>query len=256
MFFRNAWYVAALDAEVKNALLPVSSSMIAWPFTARRTAKTVALEDACAHRKLPLSMGRIQGDQVQCGYHGMAFDAARAVRPACPAPIGPAGSEGPQIPDRVALRFGLGLDGRPDVRPSLRTIISVAHWGDPDWGATRGDAMTVQSNYLYVTDNLLDPSHVAWVHPYSFGNAACESRPGRGQAPTNRCDRRPLDVRRRGSAVLPALGKFQGPCDRLQHYEVRFPSHALIRAVFVLAGPGHDNAERSERACRWIRIIS
>jgi len=28
---------------------------------------------------------------------------------------------------------------------------------------------------------------------------------------------------------------FEGNCDRLQHYEVRYPGHALIRAVFMLA---------------------
>lgn len=32
--------------------------------------------------------------------------------------------------------------------------------------------------------------------------------------------------------------EFEGNCDRLQHYEVRYPSHALIRAVFTPAGTG------------------
>ena len=26
----------------------------------------------------------------------------------------------------------------------------------------------IECNYLLITDNLLDPSHVAWVHPSSF----------------------------------------------------------------------------------------
>jgi len=29
---------------------------------------------------------------------------------------------------------------------------------------------------------------------------------------------------------------FQSRCDRLQHYEVRYPSHAIIKAVFVPSG--------------------
>jgi hypothetical protein len=32
--------------------------------------------------------------------------------------------------------------------------------------------------------------------------------------------------------------EFEGNCDRLQHYEVRFPSHALVKAVFTPAGTG------------------
>jgi len=37
--------------------------------------------------------------------------------------------------------------------------------------------------------------------------------------------------------------RFSGVCDRLQHYEVRYPSHALIKAVFVPSGAGGPEAE-------------
>src|SRR4030095_14247766 len=35
----------------------------------------VALEDACWHRLVPLSMGKLRGDEVQCAYHGLRYDA-------------------------------------------------------------------------------------------------------------------------------------------------------------------------------------
>jgi vanillate O-demethylase monooxygenase subunit len=35
--------------------------------------------------------------------------------------------------------------------------------------------------------------------------------------------------------------KFKGRCDRKQQYEVRFPSHAYIKAIFVPAGTGGDD---------------
>jgi vanillate O-demethylase monooxygenase subunit len=35
-----------------------------------------------------------------------------------------------------------------------------------------------------------------------------------------------------------SLVTFEGRCDRLQHYEVRFPSHGIIKAVFVPARTG------------------
>ena len=34
----------------------------------------VALEDRCAHRHLPLSMGKLVGDTLQCHYHGLRYD--------------------------------------------------------------------------------------------------------------------------------------------------------------------------------------
>lgn len=80
--------------------------------------------------------------------------------------------------------------------------------------------MTVQCNYLYMTDNLLDPSHVAWVHQSSFGNAACASEPVTATETANG-----VIVSRwmRNVAVAPFYAQFvtfDGPCDRLQHYEV------------------------------------
>ncbi len=38
------------------------------------TGAVAALEDACPHRLTPLSMGRLKGDAIECGYHGMTFD--------------------------------------------------------------------------------------------------------------------------------------------------------------------------------------
>jgi nitrite reductase/ring-hydroxylating ferredoxin subunit len=35
-----------------------------------------ALRDRCPHRRLPLSMGRLTGNGLQCGYHGWTFDGA------------------------------------------------------------------------------------------------------------------------------------------------------------------------------------
>ena len=72
-------------------------------------------------------------------------------------------------------------------------------------------------------DNLLDPTHVAWVHESSFATAATKDTP--------------LRVTKTDSGVIvhrwmmdhepaPFYKKvigFQGNCDRLQHYEVRYP---------------------------------
>lgn len=74
MYLRNSWYVAAWDHEVGNDLFPVR--MLGEQIVLYRTlnGQVAALEDACPHRKLPLSMGRIKGDVVECGYHGLTFD--------------------------------------------------------------------------------------------------------------------------------------------------------------------------------------
>jgi phenylpropionate dioxygenase-like ring-hydroxylating dioxygenase large terminal subunit len=247
MFLRNAWYVAAMDAELEGGLFPARVLDERLVLYRRANGEPVALEDACVHRKLPLSLGRIKGDHLECGYHGMTYNAAgECVKIPCMDRI-PKDARVRSYP--IVSRYGLlwVWMGEPaSADPS--TIFSVEHWGDPDWGVTRGDAMTVHCNYLYMTDNLLDPSHVAWVHPGSFGNAACESTP----VEVKTGERGVIASRwMRAVEVAPLympFVRFDGACDRLQHYEVRFPSHALIKAVFVPAGAGDSKAERHERA--------
>ncbi len=247
MFIRNAWYVAALDGELGERPLPVK--MLDERLVLFRTSNgaPVALEDACVHRKVPLSLGRIRGDAIECAYHGMTYDAGgRCVRIPCMDRIAP-GARVRSYP--VVARYGLLWVWMGDpAAADPAGIFEVAHYGDPAWGITRGDAMTLDCHYHYVTDNLLDPSHVAWVHPSSFGNAACEAEPVVVHAnETGVIASRWMRAVEVAPLYVPFV-EFQGLCDRLQHYEVRYPSHALIRAVFVPAGAGGPDAERHPAA--------
>jgi len=247
MFLRDAWYVAALDGELQDRLLPIKVLDERIVLYRQTNGDPVALEDACVHRKLPLSMGHIRGDAVECGYHGLIYNAAgECVRIPCAGRI-PKGARVRSYP--VASRYGLLWIwmGRPELA-NISTIFNVEHWGDPSWGVTRGDGMTVNCSYLYMTDNLLDPTHVAWVHPGSFGNAACASTPVEVKAnETGVIASRWMRAVEVAPLYVPFI-QFPGLCDRLQHYEVRYPSHALIKAVFVPSGAGGPDAERHESA--------
>ncbi len=247
MFLRNAWYAAAWDTEVKQALH--ATILLGEPIVLYRKADgaVVALEDACPHRKLPLSMGRLQGDVVECGYHGLTFDSAGAcVKAACVSRI-PQAAKVRSYP--VEERYGLVWlwMGDPALADSAK-LLEIAEWDDPNWGVNRGDSMTIDCNYLYMTDNLLDPSHVAWVHQSTFGTSACESQPLQTVEKDDGVvvSRWLYDIE-----VAPFYQqylKFQGRCDRLQYYEVRYPAHAIIKGVHTPAGQGGDAAPVHEKA--------
>ncbi len=240
MFLKNAWYVAAWSHDIGHDLCPIRLLGQQLVFYRQSDGQVAALEDACPHRKLPLSMGRRVGDAVECGYHGLTFNGKGACIFA----------PGAKIPRAAVVKhfatteqYGLvwvwmGEADRAD--PSL--IPHIAEYGNPTWGINQGDAMTVECNYLYMTDNLLDPSHVAWVHRSSFGNSACENEP----LTTTVIDNGVIVSRwMYDTEVAPFYArfvKFQGHCDRKQHYEVRYPSHAIIKAVFTPAGSGGDDA--------------
>lgn len=247
MFLRNAWYVAAWDREITRALLPTRILGECIVLYRTETGEPVALEDACPHRKVPLSMGRIIGDEIECGYHGLVINRSGQCTRIPGASRIPPSARVRSYP--VVSRYGLVWIWMGDVRQvNDQRIFAVEHWDEPGWGKNQGGSMTVDCNYLYVTDNLLDPSHVAWVHRTSFGNEACGNEPvhtsvSAGAVVAARWLHN-VDV----APFYASLVSFQGQCDRLQHYEVRFPSHAIIRAVFVPAGTGGEGRPLHESA--------
>lgn len=245
MFIRDAWYVAAWDRDLGNQPVPITLLGEDVVLYRQVDGRAAALEDACAHRKLPLSMGRIKGNHIECGYHGLQFNAAgECVHIPCSERI-PRNARVRSYP--IELRYGLLWIwmGRPDAADP-QDIIQVAHWNEAGWGATSGDSMMVAANYLLVTDNLLDPSHVAWVHPSSFGDAACESTPVEVVATATGVYASRWMYSTEVAPLYRQFVRFAGPCDRLQHYEVRFPSHALVKAVFVPAGSGLSESSHHE----------
>lgn len=240
MFVRNAWYVGALAKDVGRSLFSVRMLSESLVLYRREDGQIVALEDSCPHRRLPLSKGRLIGDQVECGYHGLTFDCSGA----CTKAPGTA-----QIPKSAVVRsypcaerYGMVWIWMGDAELADESkLIEIAEWDNPEWGVNSGDAMELNCNYLYVTDNLLDPSHVSWVHQTSFGSPDIIGLP--------------LEVKVQDSGVTVSrwsknvevapfykqFVKFSGNCDRKQQYEVRFPSQAVIRAVFLPAGAATED---------------
>lgn len=246
MFLKNAWYVAAWGKEVDQSLKQITVLGEKICIFRNRAGEVIALEDACPHRKLPLSKGRIKNDAVECGYHGLTFDCAGQCIWA------PGGGRIPSAakvrPYPVHEKYGLvwiwtGNAAMADPHE----IMDIPNFGSPDWGMNSGDAMELKCNYLYMCDNLLDPTHVAWVHEGSFAQAATRDTPLRVTRTDNG-----IIVHRWMMDVEPApfykkIVEFEGNCDRLQHYEVRYPSHALIRAVFTPAGTGGPDGPLHEK---------
>ncbi|MFU0507646.1 aromatic ring-hydroxylating dioxygenase subunit alpha [Pseudaminobacter sp. NGMCC 1.201702] len=246
MFLKNAWYVAAWSKEIEHRLKQIIVLNEKICVFRNSEGEVIALEDACPHRKLPLSKGRIKGDNVECGYHGLTFDCAGQ----CVwAPgTGRIPSAAKVRPYPVHEKYGLvwiwmGNSAIADPED----IIDIPNFDSAEWGINVGDAMELKCNYLLMCDNLLDPTHVAWVHEGSFAQAATRDTPLRVTKIENG-----VIVHRWMMNVEPApfykkIVEFDGYCDRLQHYEVRYPCHALIRAVFTPAGTGGPEGTLHEK---------
>ncbi len=240
MFLRNAWYVAAWEREVGDR--PYATTILGEHVAIYRRASGNygALADACPHRKVPLSMGRVQGENLECGYHGLVFgcDGLCVKAPGNDRP--PQGALVRSYP--IEPRYGLLWMWMGDPQHAdPNDIFEAEHWGDPAWGSTEGDDMIVGCNYLHITDNLLDPSHVAWVHPGSFAGDGSDEVPLQTTIADDGVTtwRWMLDTAP-APFYAPYL-RFEGNCDRKQQYEVRYPSHALIKAYIAPAGEGGED---------------
>ena len=69
----NCWYVAATSDEVNASLLARQLLDRRVVLFRQSTGEIAALDDRCAHRAVPLSLGSLVDDQVVCAYHGFTY---------------------------------------------------------------------------------------------------------------------------------------------------------------------------------------
>ena len=76
-FLRNIWYYALPGDRLKPGHL-LTKTLLNEPILFGRTVtgEVFALRNICPHRAVPLSCGRFDGTEVECGYHGWRFNAA------------------------------------------------------------------------------------------------------------------------------------------------------------------------------------
>ncbi|MHA1108783.1 MAG: Rieske 2Fe-2S domain-containing protein, partial [Alphaproteobacteria bacterium] len=176
MFLRNFWYVAAGDQEVQRQNL-FRRTILDEPVVFYRTEEgaPVALEDRCCHRHMPLSEGILKGNNIECAYHGLTFDPSGACV---------------RIPSQTTIPPEVKIRNYPVVEryhwiwiwmgdPALADpdLIEDYHWtDDPDWRA-KGERLDLAGNYLLLVDNLLDLTHLQFIHATTLGTEAIAAAP-------------------------------------------------------------------------------
>jgi vanillate O-demethylase monooxygenase subunit len=115
---KNYWYVAARSNEIDRHLLGRILLDDAVVFFRTEAGAITALEDRCPHRGYPLHKGRLIGNTVECGYHGISFDCSgRCIKVPGQTQI-PTGANIRRYPVIETLEPGVDLDGRSGSRRS------------------------------------------------------------------------------------------------------------------------------------------
>lgn len=160
----DCWYAVATSQEVGRE--PLGRRVLETGVVLFRTTDgtAVALEDRCAHRPYPLSLGRLDGDRIVSGYTGFVYD----VRGYCvhvptqtEIPVGAQVRAFPVHEDGVFIWVWLGKPALARLRPPAATP-----WLNDQGWATLGDEWETEADVLLLHENFADITHVAVVDPY------------------------------------------------------------------------------------------
>lgn len=158
-----AWYVAAASADVGKD--PISRTIWDTPLVLWRGSDggVSVLLDRCPHRSVPLSMGRVVGNELQCGYHGWRFDTDGA----CAAVPGLASAD--RRPGRCATAYPtveqqgfvwVWMD--PSVAP-VGEPFRFRHADDRSYLTVR-EELSAGGSLHQMIENALDVPHTAFLH--------------------------------------------------------------------------------------------
>jgi len=236
MFLRNAWYVAALGTELTGP--PVARTFLNEAVVLFRDAqgRAAALEDRCCHRAAPLSMGEVTPKGLMCGYHGLVFDGHGTC-------VDIPGQT--QIPPAARVRaypvaerdgFVWIWMGDP-ARASEDTIVRFQHGQDSTtWPFAQG-MISVKANYVLVLDNLMDLTHLSYLHRHSIGGAPEDDRQAQVTSTRTPTGSKYLRLTERAAAPKTFGQKYglTGYVDRWQELE-------FVAPAIVLQSSGADES--------------
>lgn len=169
-FIRNAWYVVAWDYEVLADTILERTILGESVIVYRKADGTpVVMENRCCHRAAPLALARKEGDCIRCMYHGLKFD---------PSGICVEIPGQKRIPDAARVRIYPAVQktrwiwvwmsdpARAD-EALIPDTYSIQH---PQWRSKPG-YVNFRANLPLITDNLLDFSHLSYVHEKTLGGS-------------------------------------------------------------------------------------
>ncbi|MEP7314511.1 MAG: aromatic ring-hydroxylating dioxygenase subunit alpha [Pseudomonadota bacterium] len=164
---RRAWYVAAWSQDLEQDK-PLAVAILGEPIVLWRAGdRAVAFEDRCVHRMAPLSLGRCEGSKLRCMYHGVLYDSEGQV-------VEIPGQ--PQLPPQARVRRYSVMEKHSwiwvwmgeSALADAALIPPAVGFEDPEWILGRG-YLDYAAEARLINDNLLDFSHLTYVHANSFG---------------------------------------------------------------------------------------
>ena len=238
-YLRDAWYMAGWARDFP-AGKPLPRMLLDEPlvFYRQTDGRLVALEDRCPHRLAPLSAGQVEGDDLRCLYHGVKFSGAGhcvEVPGSNAKPKALCARAYPVVERHAAVFVWMGDAALAD-ESQLPPFIGP---DDPAWQMLPGH-MDYDIYYELIQDNLLDLSHIAWVHRNSFGGGNAASNKAWADAELS-ITALPRGVRverwMKNAPTPPPQAPVVGPlCDVMNSFDYLVPGYFLLSTQYFQVG--------------------
>jgi phenylpropionate dioxygenase-like ring-hydroxylating dioxygenase large terminal subunit len=161
------WFVVALSTELEKK--PIARTVMGVPLVLFRdgSGRPGALLDRCPHRNVPLSLGKVQGGQLECAYHGWRFDRCGECRHV-PSLVGEPGGAARRAPSYACEE----QDGFIWVVPTAGFTpkagpYRLTHAEAPGYTTVRR-VVDAESTMHAAIENALDVPHTAFLHKGLF----------------------------------------------------------------------------------------
>lgn len=235
-YLDDVWYCGALSREVGSK--PLGRVICEKPIVIFRTesGRVVALEDRCAHRQAPLSLGDVLGEDIQCRYHGFIFNCSGICVHIPRQDTVPPAARVESYP--VTERWGYiwVWFGPPERADSAK--VPELPWTEDPALRTVFFHFPVKANFQLMADNLLDVSHTDFLHRASIGSQTDRREQSHTQKVDLECrvegDRVHFKRRVRDTLLGPVATKWAGtskPVDRTNHLLWEAPNtvHSVLQ---------------------------
>ncbi len=178
LYLKNCWYVAAwcheIDIHQVYAITIINKPVMLY----RKADGTLtAMADQCCHRHMPLSKGRLEGDDIRCMYHGLKFNpGGRCIE------VPTMKLSGDEVPAQFVVPVYPVAEkhdwiwvwlGDPD-KADEALIPPTTGPDDPDWFMHKGH-LDYAAHYALINDNLTDLGHIAYTHQNSFAGGRSDA---------------------------------------------------------------------------------
>jgi vanillate O-demethylase monooxygenase subunit len=242
MYLKNMWYVGAWAHEVTRD--PLQRWMLDEPLVFYRTeaGESVVLDDRCPHRFAPLSIGRVVGDAIECGYHGFTFnpDGNCILMPGLE-------KTPPKVCVRsypVAEKWGWIFVWMGEADQADEALIPDYHWlDDPEW-VGKGGTMHVEGNYRLLFENLMDLTHAKFLHKTTLSTDSVTEFPVKVEADDTHVNmKRKMENIPNTSPLWTKVGGFTQAVTQWQDVTYTPPNNVVINMGVYSAEGTTENKE-------------